>query len=445
MTYDVVVVGAGVMGASIALEFQRAGRAVMVVDKGDAVGGASTSASSSVVRFNYSTRDGVVAAWESAHMWMDWEDHLRGGTSDGSRLDAKSVGPHLAEFHSIGMLIILSSDYDLRPALGHFDELGLPYESLGATQLTERFPTVDFGRYHPPRLASDPSFFDDANGQVSAVYTPGAGFIDDPQLSAVNMMDAAVAHGATLQLRRQVVAINSVGSTNRQVTGVRLADGTEIEASVVVNAAGPWSSQLNKLADVLDDMAVSTRALRQTVAASQAPDDFGVGNGGVMFGDLDLGTYSRPHSGGSYLVGGIEADCDPLLWTDDPDSATGNPDPEMFETLMYRAARRVPSLSIPHRPMGVAGDYDVTDDWVPIYDRTNLDGYYLAIGTSGNQFKNAPLVGKIILALDEAAKNGHDHDQEPVVLHCERTGLDLGLGQFSRNRAPAATGGNVMG
>ena len=73
---DVVVVGAGVMGASIALELQRSGRSVLVVDRGDAVGAGSTSASSAVVRFNYSTLAGVIAAWESAHRWADWARHL---------------------------------------------------------------------------------------------------------------------------------------------------------------------------------------------------------------------------------------------------------------------------------------------------------------------------------------------------------------------------------
>ena len=73
---DVVVVGAGVMGASIALELQRSGRTVVVVDKGDAVGSGSTSSSSAVVRFNFSTLAAVTAAWESAHRWGAWADHL---------------------------------------------------------------------------------------------------------------------------------------------------------------------------------------------------------------------------------------------------------------------------------------------------------------------------------------------------------------------------------
>ena len=53
---EVVIIGAGVVGASIALEIQRSGRTVLVVDKGESVGGGSTGASSALIRFNYSTR-----------------------------------------------------------------------------------------------------------------------------------------------------------------------------------------------------------------------------------------------------------------------------------------------------------------------------------------------------------------------------------------------------
>ena len=72
---DVVVVGAGVLGASIALEMQRSGRSVTVVDKGVAVGGGSTGSSSAVVRYNFSTLAGVISAWESAHRWWRSEEH----------------------------------------------------------------------------------------------------------------------------------------------------------------------------------------------------------------------------------------------------------------------------------------------------------------------------------------------------------------------------------
>ena len=63
------MVGAGVIGAATALELARAGRRVVVVDQLPGPGRGSTSASSAVVRFNYSTLDGVATAWESMHCW----------------------------------------------------------------------------------------------------------------------------------------------------------------------------------------------------------------------------------------------------------------------------------------------------------------------------------------------------------------------------------------
>ena len=50
---------------------------------------------------------------------------------------------------------------------------------------------------------------------------------------------------------------------------------------------------------------------------------------------------------------------------------------------MLRLSRRLPSVGVPHERKGVVDLYDVSDDWIPIYDRTDLDGFYVAIGTSG--------------------------------------------------------------
>ncbi len=79
---------------------------------------------------------------------------------------------------------------------------------------------------------------------------------------------------------------------------------------------------------------------------------------------------------------------------------------------------------------------DVSDDWIPIYDRTDLAGFYVAIGTSGNQFKTAPAVGELMTALINACENGKDHDHEPVTFHLTRTGHTIALDFFSRNRQP---------
>ena len=84
--------------------------------------------------------------------------------------------------------------------------------------------------------------------------------------------------------------------------------------------------------------------------------------------------------------------------------------------------------------MGWVDLYDCSDDWIPIYDRSDLDGFYMAIGTSGNQFKNAPVVGHLMAELIDACESGHDHDTDPVSVKCRYTGRELDGGFYSRLR-----------
>ena len=123
---DVVVIGGGVMGASIALEFARAGRDVLVVEKLKDVGGGSTSYSSAVVRFHYSTLDGVLTAWESKFRWERWAEHLRAEPDE-----------LLARFISTGAVILDSPDAAMERCLPHLRAVGVPYERWSAQDIRD--------------------------------------------------------------------------------------------------------------------------------------------------------------------------------------------------------------------------------------------------------------------------------------------------------------------
>ncbi len=101
---------------------------------------------------------------------------------------------------------------------------------------------------------------------------------------------------------------------------------------------------------------------------------------------------------------------------------------------MLRLARRLPSLGVPNDKKGVVDLYDVSDDWIPIYDKSDLPGFYLAIGSSGNQFKNSHVAAYCLTELIKAVEAGHDHDADPVKVKMPHTGLVLDMGVFSRNR-----------
>ena len=74
-----------------------------------------------------------------------------------------------------------------------------------------------------------------------------------------------------------------------------------------------------------------------------------------------------------------------------------------------------------------------------------MPGFYVAIGTSGNQFKNAPGAGLIMAYLISQVENGADHDAKPVIYPCKKTNKEINLGTFSRKRARNLTSGTVMG
>jgi glycine/D-amino acid oxidase-like deaminating enzyme len=439
---DAVVVGAGVIGAAVALELARTDRRVVVVDKSGGVGHGSTSASSAIIRFNYSTWDGVATAWESGHCWARWAEHL--GTVR---------GPGLAAFRRTGAVLLDAPGSGTSEVVALFERAGVPYERWDAATLRSRIPGIDAGRYGPPRSLLDDAFFSGPQGELGALFTPDAGFVDDPQLAAQNLADAAARIGVRFLFRRAVVGV--LRGEDR-VAGVRLADGTAITAPVVVNAAGPWSGGFNRTAGVGAEFTVGVRPLRQEVHQVAAPVRQGDGSisgprgtgttSGPIVADVDLGTYLRP-SGGHLLIGGTLPACDPREWLDDPDECSPHPTPARFETQVTRAARRFPLLGVPNRPTGIAGVYDAADDWSPIYDRTDLAGFYVAMGTSGNQFKNAPLAGRFLATLVDRVEAGHDHDHDPLRYTGEHTGVVVDLGAFSRRRplAEGAASRTVMG
>jgi sarcosine oxidase subunit beta len=198
-----------------------------------------------------------------------------------------------------------------------------------------------------------------------------------------------------------------------KVSGVKLADGEEIHAPVVINVAGPGSSIVNGMAGVLDDMTITTRPLRQEVVHVPAPEGFDFETDGTIVSDSDIACYCRPEHGNHILIGSEDPPCDPHMWTGDDKTYDRNFS-DQWTTQAMRYAQRVPSLGVPSQTRGVVDLYDASTDWIPIYDKSSLPGFYMACGTSGNQYKNAPIAGKMMAALVEYCENGNDHDTQPL-------------------------------
>ncbi|MGH6719543.1 MAG: NAD(P)/FAD-dependent oxidoreductase, partial [Alphaproteobacteria bacterium] len=285
-------------------------------------------------------------------------------------------------------------------------------------------------QFGPAKRPDDPGFGEPTGGMLEGgVFFPRGGYVSDPALSAQNAECAAKTKGAEFRYRAEVVAVGRAGG---RVAGVTLADGSAIDAAVVINVAGPHSAKINRMAGVYDTMKMKTRALRHEVAHVPSPEGFDFEARGMVYSDSDIATYCRPELGNHILIGSEDPACDRREWVDPDDF--NREFTEQWRVQALRLAQRFPELGIPSRMKGIVDLYDVTEDWIPIYDRTDLDGFYVAIGTSGNQFKNAPVVGKMMTRLVEACEAGHDHDRDPVSFRLDHIGCDVSVGFFSRNR-----------
>ena len=420
-SYDAVIIGAGVIGAACAFEMAKRGRSTLNVDRNPAAGYGSTSNSCAIIRVHYSTVDGTALAYEAYFAWKHWADYL--GVEDERGL---------AKFLESGCLVMKTAhNGNMEKIAGNVASLDIPHEHWNEARILEALPIYDLNSFAPARLPQDAGFGEPNGGRVTGgVYFPTAGYINDPQLASHNLQRAAEAKGAEFRFNANVTSI--LKDDDGRACGIGLEDGSRISAKAVINVAGPHSSIINEMAGALDDMRISTRALRQEVVHLPSPDGFDFEKDGLVVSDSDISVYNRPETGNHILFGSEDPECDEREWVD-PDDFERNFS-QQWTTQALRMGQRIPDLAVSAPTKGVVDLYDVTEDWIPIYDKSCVPGYYMAIGSSGNQFKNAPVAGAMMAELVQYCEDGNDHDASPLQFHLPEMNRELDLGTFSRLR-----------
>ena len=422
-TADAIIVGAGVIGSSVAFELAKRGYKTLNIDKLPTSGYGSTSNSCAIVRAHYSTWDGVAMAYEGFFYWDDWDDYI-GVKDDRGMIKYMKTG---------SILFKLEGEDHSSKCLKLFKEIGVEHEIWDLEKLKDMIPIYSHDQYDgTTRPDEDDHFWDKTGKKIEgAVYTPGSGYVSDPQLTSHNLQVAAEANGGDFIFNSEITEIRQ---QNGKIEGVTLKTGEQIDSPIVVNVAGPHSFVINRMADVERDMNIKTRALRHEVHHVPSPEGYDFEKDGFHTSDGDNGIYFRPETGNTILIGSEDPLCDPKEWISDPDNYNQQVTESQWKAQVYRCAKRIPQLKIPSRTSGVVDLYDVSDDWLPIYDKSALQGVYMAIGSSGNQFKNAPVAGHCMAELIDACENGQDHDTNPVKVKTVYTGLELNMGFYSRNR-----------
>jgi glycine/D-amino acid oxidase-like deaminating enzyme len=363
LTADVVIIGGGVTGTSIAFHLVSRGvRDVILVDK-SVVAAGGTGRSSACVRQHYSTAQTCRMILYSLDCFQRFAD-LTGGGACG--------------FRHTGYL------------LGVDDRMRKPMEASVALQrsvgINTRLVSPEEMREIEPRLRTD--------DLVAGCYEPDSGYCN-PVETAQGFARAARARGARILEGTEVVGVLTEGS---RVTGVRTSAG-EIRAPKVVNAAGLWGARVGAMVGLEIPITVCRHKINIVTWPAEARRPH------PMVYDFASNIYTRPELGEHILVGGLDAEESHDLA--DPDSFKEGVSLDESTDALGRVSHRFPVLEQGRIARGYAGCFDVTPDWHPILDRVGPEGVYVAVGFSGHGFKLSPAVGHMMAALITEGPGGH--------------------------------------
>ena len=349
-TADIVIIGGGIIGSSIAYHLTAAGcKSVLVIERETAQGKGSTGKSMGGVRAQFSTAVNIQMSLYSIPFYASFEDRIG----------------HPSGYRPQGYLFCATSDE-------HMAYLSANYTKQVVMGLKDvRLVTADEIRNMFPQLRADDI--------VGGSFCSTDGFVD-PYSAMIGFMTWAADHGAKVWKNTLVTGIQQ---DERGIAGLETSKGA-VATRIVVNCAGPWAPQVAKMAGI--DLPVEP--LRRMLVPTEPFDQFP--HSAPMIIDMSTGFHFRPESLGFLLA-----------WND-PEETTGYKtdfDPAFIEKILTRAADRVPvfeNLAVnPKRAW--AGLYEMTPDHHPILGPApGVPGFFLANGFSGHGVMHAPATGKIL-------------------------------------------------
>ena len=401
MKAEVVVVGAGIIGSSIGYQLARHGvEDVVVLDKALGPAEGSTGASSSICRCRYSNPEVVRLAFHGQETYGNWAEFLQ--------LKEPRSG-----LHRIGVLWMLGeSEEKVEADVAKLVGEGVAAVAVEPESVPEMFPSLSSCTV-PLDMTGE---VDHECGAEGAFLLETEGGYAEPVGANQDLIEAARTIGVDVRYRAHVI---DVMKSNGSVTGVKLADGTRIDAGLVINASGPWCNQLNAMAGA--DLRWTLTPTRIQIVYREWPPDLGklpVGS------DFSTGSYFRPESGGQQVLIGSVLPEDEEEIVDDPDNYKRMPDAEFTQMKLAAFHHRVPALEPRGHVSGVAGLYTMNrEDVHPVVGPTEVDRFWVANGFSGHGFKLAPAIGSMVaqevsgetLALDtDVPMSFFSVDREPI-------------------------------
>lgn len=359
ITADIVVIGGGVNGCSIALQLARRGvKNVVLVEKGHIASG-PTGRSSGIIRQHYTIETLACMARDSVRVFQHFAEQVGGD----------------AGFVQCGGVFLCpeGAGTALRETVAMHRRLGIRESIVSADELRALEPQLD------------------QEGIALAAWEPDAGYAD-PALTANSFAEAARKLGVRILKRTEVTGIRK---ENGRIAGVT-TNSEEISTRTVINAAGPWGGRIAALVGRDIPIFVTRHAvvILQRPSVWRSPTHF--------FADLVEGWYYKPERGTALMVGSLQnSGADEAV---DPETYAANPEFAEVERYSEAALKRFPVMEEGMAQGGWAGVYDMTPDGQPVLDaHPDADGLYCAAGFSGHGFKLSPAIG---IAISELVLDG---------------------------------------
>jgi glycine/D-amino acid oxidase-like deaminating enzyme len=396
------VVGAGIIGASIAFQLARRDVEVVALDKGAGPAEGSTGASSSICRCRYTHEEVVRLAFHGQEAYGDWPAFT-------------GLEEPRARLHRTGVLWMMGeSDDKVSYDASRLEAQGVKAEHLAARDVTARFPAVS--------TCVEPL---DLTGLEEHVCRPCEAYLFetrggyvDPVGANQDLIEATRRAGGEVRFGAPVTGVTGRGGA---VSGVVLADGQEVGGDLVINASGPWCNFLNAMAGA--DLRWTLTPTRVQTVYRSWPDHLGPLPVGA---DVSTGIYFRPELGtGQVLVGSVLSEDEEEVVAD-PDHFKRVPDQEFTTMKMAAFHHRIPSLEARGDLSGIAGLYTINrEDVHPILGPTGVDGFWVANGFSGHGFKLAPAIGSMIAQAFSGVTIDHDTDVPIEFFSVDREPIDV--------------------
>ncbi len=342
---EVVVIGGGVIGTSVAYHLAEAGVRTLLLER-DMLGAGSTSRAAGGVRAQFSDPVNIALGARSLAAFEDF------GRRPGAEIDLRQHG----------YLFLLDNEDDagaFATAVPLQNEMGVPSRMVDVAEACRLAPLI----------APD--------GLVAAAFSPRDGHCT-PEAVVAGYAAGARRHGATIRQHSPVTGIEVSGG---EIIGVRT--GTEeIRTGTVVCAAGAWSAAVGELVGVDLPVRPLRRQIRVTEPIPDLPKDLPM--------TIDFGTTFYFHPEGAGL----------LLGMSDPEEEFGfhlSPSDDWLERLGAAVTRRAPRLAEVGLARGWAGLYEVSPDHNGIVgEAPEVSRFLYATGFSGHGFLQGPAIGEVI-------------------------------------------------